>query len=189
MSVKPLKRSIVVSSADATGSTIQPFSDSTVVITNRQRSKGVNLRLLKQIAAALLAELGLKTVELGINLVGAKEMTRLNETFVRHKGSTDVIAFDYADKGRPTAAGRSRALHGEICICVDEAVLQARRFGTSWQSEIVRYLIHGILHLLGFDDADTGARRKMKREENRWLRRISLRFSLAPLSRPVKISA
>ena len=44
-------------------------------------------------------------------------------------------------------------LHGEIFICVDEAIRQARRFGTIWQSEIVRYLIHGVLHLLGFDDS------------------------------------
>ena len=62
-------------------------------------------------------------------------------------------------------------LHGEIFVCVDEAVLQARKFGTSWQSEIVRYIVHGVLHLLGFDDSSAGARRKMKREENRLVAR------------------
>ena len=46
-----------------------------------------------------------------------------------------------------------RPLHGEIFICVDEAVWQARKFRTSWQSEIVRYLVHGVLHLLGHDDS------------------------------------
>ena len=52
------------------------------------------------------------------------------------------------------AHGVTRAtLHGEIFICVDEAVLQARKFRTSWQSEIVRYLVHGVLHLLGHDDS------------------------------------
>jgi len=42
---------------------------------------------------------------------------------------------------------------GEIFICVDEAVLQARKFGTSWPSEVVRYIIHGVLHLCGFNDS------------------------------------
>jgi probable rRNA maturation factor len=64
---------------------------------------------------------------------------------------------------------------------VDEAVLQARKFGTSWQSEVIRYLVHGVLHLLGFDDSSAGARRKMKWEENRRLREITRRFPLSKL--------
>ena len=45
----------------------------------------------------------------------------------------------------------SRFLHGEIFICVDEAIPQAKEFRTSWQSEIVRYIVHGVLHLLGHE--------------------------------------
>ena len=47
--------------------------------------------------------------------------------------------------------------------------LQAKQFKTTWQSEIVRYVIHGVLHLLGHDDRLAAARRRMKREENRLL--------------------
>ena len=72
-------------------------------------------------------------------------------------------------------------MHGEIFVCVDEAVLQARKFDVGWQSEVARYIIHGILHLLGFDDTSAGARRKMKREENRRLREIARRFPLSKL--------
>ena len=43
-------------------------------------------------------------------------------------------------------------IHGEMFICVDEAIVQAKKFKTNWQSEVVRYIIHGILHLLGHDD-------------------------------------
>ena len=86
-------------------------------------------------------------------------------------------------------ASASYEIHGEIFICVDEAVLQARKFGTSWQSEIVRYIVHGVLHLLGFDDSSAGARHKMKREENRRLGGLSRRFTLAQLSRPARIPA
>jgi probable rRNA maturation factor len=202
MSVKPFNRSTVESSARVTGSTVQRFNDSTINILSRQRTKKIDLRLLKQIAWTLLEDLELETVEIGINLVGAAEITRLNETYLHHKGSTDVIAFDYAlgvpPSGGKTAGRSDRAdrlkpeqqtLHGEIFICVDEALLQARRFGTSWQSEIVRYLVHGVLHLLGFDDASAGVRRIMKQAENRWLRRLARRFSLAHLSSPAKIPA
>jgi probable rRNA maturation factor len=170
-----------------------------VVATNRQRTQKIDLRLLKQIAGALLADLKIADAELGVHLVAAPEMTRLNETFLRHQGSTDVITFDYSDNGRagcprpaarPGATGTSRpALHGDIFICVDEAAWQARKFRTSWPSEIVRYLIHGVLHLLGHDDSQAGRRRKMKCEENRRLRALSRRFSLAQLGRTAKLSA
>jgi probable rRNA maturation factor len=150
----------------------------TIVISNRQRTKKINLRLLKQITNALLAELKINGAELGINLVAAHEMILVNETFLKHKGPTDVITFDYV-KG---AHGVTRpTLHGELFVCVDEAVLQARNFDTIWQSEIIRYIIHGILHLLGHDDRRIAVRRKMKREENRLLRGVAKKFSLAQI--------
>jgi probable rRNA maturation factor len=151
-----------------------------VTITSRQRARKINRRLLKQITAALLADLKIEKIELDIHLVATPEMTHLNEKFLRHAGSTDVITFDYSVPGDQTPDAR-RQLHGEIFVCVDEAVLQARKFGTSWQSETVRYIIHGILHLLGFDDSSAADRRKMKREENRRLRAIARRFPLSKL--------
>ena len=175
----------------------------TVVVANRQRVRPVDVRWLRQIVGTLLAELlQVENADLGVYLVAAPEMTRLNEKFLRHAGSTDVIAFDYSAKTnlggqRFVAAQKFRALtkqcppsiHGEIFICVDEAVVQARRFGTSWQSEIVRYAVHGVLHFLGLDDAHAAARRKMKRAENRLVRELARRFSLAQLARSAKIAA
>ena len=160
-----------------------------IFIASRQRIRKVNRRLLKQIIAALLEELKIGKGHLDIHLVAAPEMTRLNEKFLKHAGPTDVITFNYADNGRAGsplpadgAQGVARpTLHGEIFICLDEAVRQARKFGTTWQSEVVRYTIHGVLHLLGFDDANAGARRKMKRAENRRLRVLSRRFPLSKL--------
>jgi len=169
-----------------------------IVVANRQRARKINLRLLKQIADGLLAELKIQNVELEINFVSTREMTRLNEKFLRHAGSTDVITFEYTNRGRsgsprpsakPGTMGTSRpTLHGEIFICMDETVLQARRFRTTWQSELVRYLVHGVLHLLGYDDSRSVGRRKMKREEDRLVRELSRRFSLAQLARPGKLS-
>ena len=61
-------------------------------------------------------------------------------------------------------------IHGELFVCVDEAILHARGFRTSWQSEVIRYVVHGVLHLLGHDDHRAADRRKMRQEENRLLR-------------------
>ena len=63
--------------------------------------------------------------------------SRLTTRRCRHCGITDHA---------------NHALHGELFICVDEAVAQAKEFKTSWQSEVVRYVVHGVLHLLGHDD-------------------------------------
>jgi rRNA maturation RNase YbeY len=103
-------------------------------------------------------------------------MARLNQNYLQHEGPTDVITFDYRETSSPGAA-----LHGELFICPEIAVLQAREFRTDWRSELVRYVIHGILHLLGHDDLEPVARRKMKRVEGRWLRDIARRFPLSKL--------
>ena len=157
-----------------------------IVVANRQRTRKINSRLLKEITVTLLTDLEIGDAELGVNLVAAHEMTLINETFLRHKGSTDVITFDYlsAECG---VRGAGPGLHGEIFACVDEAVLQAKKFRTSWQSEIVRYLVHGVLHLLGHDDAHPAARRKMKREENRLLTGLSGKFKLAKIGGASKL--
>ena len=149
-----------------------------IVIANRQRTKKIDVRLLKQIIGGLFAELNISAGELGINLVGAKEMAKVNWQFLQHGGSTDVITFDHTDG----AHGKTRpALHGELFVCVDDAVAQAMEFRTSWQSEAVRYIVHGVLHLLGHDDLKPHLRHKMKRAENRLVRRLAGEFSFAQL--------
>lgn len=154
-------------------------ANNTILVRNRQPRHAVNLRLLRKIARSLLLELRHReSFDLGVYLVGAAEMARLNETFLRHRGSTDVLAFDYA--GGPTHAG---VLSGEVFVCVDEARRQARRFRTSWQSELVRYMTHGILHLCGYDDRRTISRRKMKREENRLVKELAKQFRFSSLGR------
>jgi probable rRNA maturation factor len=77
-------------------------------------------------------------------------------------------------------AGRS--LQGEIYISMDAAVAQARQFRTTWQAELVRYVIHGLLHLAGHDDQRAPARRRMKREEDRLLRGVARQFSFKQLA-------
>jgi probable rRNA maturation factor len=153
-----------------------------IVIANRQRVQKINTRLLKQIIGGLFAEIEIPTAELGVNLVGAREMALVNETFLNHEGSTDVITFDHAKKRNPKSRKRQE-IHGELFVCIDDAITQAKQFKTSWQSEVVRYVVHGVLHILSHDDLKPSARRKMKREENRLLRKLSGKFSFAQVSR------
>ncbi len=144
----------------------------------RQRIRRVDTALLRRFTRAFLEEgLDVADYELGLHLVAASEMTRLNETFLQHTGSTDVITFDHAEAPDPSH------LHGEIFICLDDAVIQSRAFRTTWQRELARYVIHGVLHLRGFDDLTPGKRRVMKREENRLLRAWARRFPLQRLSK------
>jgi probable rRNA maturation factor len=145
---------------------------------NRQKSRKLSVALLRRLARHLLEEsLALRKYELGVHLIDAFEMTKLNETFLGHAGSTDVITFNHRE---PADGGD---LHGEIFISVDDAVAQAGRFGATWQSEVVRYLAHGILHLEGHDDTEIGPRRAMKREENKLVKELSRRFDLGKLGR------
>lgn len=169
---------------------------SQLVLRNRQRACRVNIPLLRHILRFLLDKLVVvKTYELGVHLVSEPEMVRLNETFMRHAGSTDVITFDHTltpdvksllknyRKPESPHVGCHERMHGEIFVCMDEAMRQARRFRTSWQSELVRYVVHGALHLCGFDDQRPAARRIMKREENRLLHEVARRWPLAQLTR------
>ena len=140
---------------------------------NRQRVRAVNLRQLRAIILELVSELlALEDYDLTIHLVNDREMTELNQTHMRHAGTTDVITLDYSD------AGTSGLVTGEIFVCVDEALIQARRFRTDWFSELVRYIVHGVLHLLGYDDLRTKPRVRMKKEEGRLLRELERRFCL-----------
>ena len=163
-------------------------------IRQRQRTRRVDVRGLRRVAIALLAgELGLRDYVLGVHLVGARTMARLNWQWLRHEGSTDILTFDesaFAGEEAPPARiatgsnpGTSETIRGELFISVADAVLQAREFRTDPGAELVRYLVHGVLHLRGYDDLEAAARRQMKREENRLVRRLARRFALRPLLR------
>lgn len=145
-----------------------------IAISNKQRARKLNLRLLEQITAATLEELGIEKLELGIVIVGAKEMAALNKKFLGHEGPTDVITFDYSEKG-------DGIMQSEIFLCAAEAERQAKEFGTTRQSELIRYVVHGILHLAGHDDLQAAARKKMKVIEGHLVRKLSCRFALSKL--------
>ncbi len=175
----------------------------TLSLRNRQRTRALSIPLLRRITRHVLeVELAVTEYELGIHLVTPEEMARVNEQFLQHTGSTDVITFDHSEFGAPASStarpvsSAERAvleagvppLHGEIFISVADAVKQAREFKTTWQSELARYVIHGLLHLRGYDDLEPAKRREMKREENRLLKRVTAKFPVARRPRRSQLS-
>ena len=111
--------------------------------------------------------------DLTIVFVNETRMAKINLKHLRHEGTTDIITFDYTT---PTL------LHGELIICAAVASEHAAQYQVTLGHEIARNIVHGVLHLLGFDDAQTIARNKMKREEERLLKILASRCALDTLS-------
>jgi len=101
-----------------------------------------------------------KIESLSISFVADSEMSEMNMKHLSHKGSTDIITFDYSDK--PDVS----TLDGEIIICVDEAKRHSKIYQVTLSDELNRLLFHGLLHLTGYDDINTGKRKVMKARED-----------------------
>jgi probable rRNA maturation factor len=148
----------------------------TLCLRNRQQVCPIDLRFLRRILRFTIERLfKLSDYELCFHFVPAQEMARVNEEFLDHIGPTDVITFNHGDD--------SQRLHGEVFVCPEVAVAQAREFRTSWPQEIVRYCVHGLLHLHGYDDLRAADRRKMKREEDRLVAELAKQFAVTRLRR------
>ena len=102
--------------------------------------------------------MGLSEEELSLTLVSDRAMGRLNrETFGR-RGPTNVIAFPLDDAPTP---GGPPALLGEVVISLQTTRRQAHEFDWPWRELLDFFLIHGILHLLGYDHGDPAAEARM----------------------------
>ncbi len=157
-----------------------------LTLRNHHPNRELNLPVLRRIVQALLREMWPDaSIDLGIYVVGKMKMASLNETFLHHQGSTDVITFDYTELPGPLVARDAfpPLLHGEILLCLDEAMSQARRFRTTWQCELVRYVVHGVLHLLDYDDQNTRARSEMKEVGDFMVRHLARRFDFRAIGR------
>src|SRR5215470_15511450 len=142
-------------------------------VENRQRSVRVSLRTAERFLGRVIRELGVGSDSVALCFVTDREMARLNETYRRKKGTTDVLSFPAEERGMPVSlATRVRELRGEVLgdIAISPAVarLNARSAGRSLSREIHALILHGVLHLLGYDhETDRG---EMDRLEG-WLRR------------------
>jgi probable rRNA maturation factor len=125
-------------------------------ISIRSHVKGVRISAppLKKILAFIL-EQEKKTGELSILFVNDEEISRLNEIYRKKKGPTDVLSFPCDIQGSPVP------VLGDIVVSIPTAREQAERRGCSFTHEVAFLLIHGALHLIGYDHHRSSDRRKM----------------------------
>ena len=135
-----------------------------ILVHNRQRKIAVDRAALEAFARRALPLCAREKVsgltsldEVHVLLISDRKMSELHHRFMQIAGPTDVITFD----------------HGEIFLSVETAKRQARRYKTSLGHELRLYLVHGLLHLHGFHDADPAGRRAMERRQERILRQAS----------------
>jgi len=110
----------------------------------------------------MLSAAGESKVILSVEFIGDHRMRRLNAQYRGRNMTTDVLAFAMRE-----APGPSSALLGDVVISVPQAVRQAVERGHSIQHELATLLIHGILHLLGYDhERGESDARRMRRKEH-----------------------
>jgi probable rRNA maturation factor len=126
-------------------------------IQNRQKHIPLDLRRIRRVAQRILTELGLPNAELSLLLVNDVQIQALNRRYLRLDKPTNVLAF-------PMREGEFSVLHpnllGDLVISVETARRQKKRFGLDEMKMVILLMIHGILHLLGYEHEGTkkGAR-------------------------------
>lgn len=114
---------------------------------------------------AVAAAHGRRVGEIGYMFVDDGKILEVNNEYLGHDYYTDIITFDY-DEGD--------VINGDIVISVDTVRSNALQFGKSFDDELHRVIIHGILHLCGIDDKGPGEREVMEAEENRALAMLTV---------------
>jgi len=149
-----------------------PGACSTIVhlsmIVNRQRRVPVAIHPLQQFYERVRRELGFAPESVTIELISDETMARLNEKFRKKQGPTDVLSFP-ANGARPA---RDAEYIGDIAISPETARRNARRFSRSLPVEMRILILHGMIHLAGFDhETDRG---EMDRLERRLRKRLGV---------------
>jgi probable rRNA maturation factor len=126
---------------------------------NSDRKIKINKNAIHKIISLLKSEFSFDVISLPINFITSEQIIPINTQYLGHNFSTDIITFNYS--------GENDSFDGEIFISVDDAFSNSKKYKVSLDNEIIRLVIHGILHLLGFDDKNKFDLKKMKKEENR----------------------
>jgi probable rRNA maturation factor len=154
------------------------------MILNRQRAVRVARRPLELFLTRVRKELGLGEADVTVCLVSDAEIARMNEAFRKKKGPTDLLSFPAAERRGPVILRRTRkraSQHGprrgqflgDIAISTSTARRNAKQLGRTLPSELRILILHGVLHLLGYDhETDRG---EMDRVERRLRQRLGLR--------------
>ncbi|HEX7356508.1 MAG TPA: rRNA maturation RNase YbeY [Ignavibacteriaceae bacterium] len=121
----------------------------------------ISKKNIHSLTSNLAKELNFTISSLEINFISGHKIYEINKKHLKHYYTTDIITFNYSNN--------SKEIDGEIFISLDDALENSKKFKVSYSEEIVRLVIHGILHLLGYDDQKSSDKKIMKRLENELL--------------------
>ena len=113
-------------------------------------------RWIKAVAATHNRKVG----EIGYMFVDDEKILEVNNEYLGHDYYTDIITFDYCE---------GNVLNGDIVISLDTVRTNAEKFGKTYEDELFRVIIHGVLHLCGINDKGQGEREIMEENENKAL--------------------
>ncbi|MCO6042351.1 rRNA maturation RNase YbeY [Aeoliella sp. ICT_H6.2] len=132
-----------------------------IAITSRQNLLSIDTELLAEACRRIVAGAGHSQAALSVTLVEDDEMHELNRQHLDHDYPTDVLSFPLSEPGQP--------LEGEIIASTGTATSNAQEYGNRPEEELLLYVVHGTLHLVGLDDKTADAAKKMRAAEAYWL--------------------
>lgn len=121
--------------------------------------------IVRKVILELSKELNFSICSVNVSFVDNKEILEINGKYLNHHFTTDILTFNYN--------GSNTDLDGEIIISYDDAIENAKRFNTTGKEEYLRLIIHGILHLVGYDDQQKNDKLKMKRKETSLVKKLN----------------
>ncbi len=134
----------------------------------RQTGNKLNPREAVNLAAGGLANEGAPDAVVNIILIEDKTMIDLNSAYLEHHYTTDVLTFPLAEQGEP--------IEGEVYVNVAQAKRQAKEYGVSPRNEIGRLIVHGVLHLVGYEDDTKKKKLRMSKREDFYLGKFGLEY-------------
>lgn len=139
-----------------------PAGKTPLTITSRSKAMRIPRKRISQLVDFIAEAENADFTEIDIAVVGKREMSGINRRYLKHGGSTDVMSFDLGGPGENIVA--------EIIVCSDIAVQQAESRGNRHkQRELLLYITHGLLHVLGYDDTTAGKAKKMYARQEKLL--------------------
>jgi probable rRNA maturation factor len=131
-------------------------------ITDQQSAVQIDGRRIRAVISAILRDHGPPACRISVAIVDDPTIHDLNRQFLQHDYPTDVLSF--------VLESTPELLEGEIVVSGDTAVAQAGEYSSTPEEELMLYVIHGTLHLVGFDDHEEVDQAKMRRAEQDYLR-------------------
>ena len=153
-----------------------------ILISNDQTAVAVSEEELVRVATLTLQTEGVVEAEISVALVDDPAIHRLNRDYLQHDYPTDVISFlldsgtsDPRGATQPAVPGRrgtGKWLAGDVVLSGETAVREAGEYGWEPKSEVCLYLVHGLLHLCGYDDLTDAEQSTMRQREREILREL-----------------